>query len=122
MLLSLDKDLHINPEAMKKWIDEECGCGLTAANQALNDVVGDRHKATPWTCLVAGVSRAIKHNSAGKNGTWKTCTIFFVEYPDNVCHVVALGKHKSSKSYTLKYVKPAWTGRRVNDVVDLESD
>jgi len=122
MRLSYDNQVNMAPEKMKAWIAEECSCSLTSANQALNDVVGDKHKATPWSCVVAGQSRGIKHTSAGKKGTWSTCTIFFVEYPDDICYVVALGRHAGSKSYTLKYVKPCWMGKQVNEVVDLEED
>jgi hypothetical protein len=122
MRLSCDHDLNVYPDAMKQWISDNCACNLASANQALNDVVANKHKATPWTCLVAGQQLAIKHTSAGKKGTWSTCTIFFVEYPEDICFVVALGHHKGNASYTLKYVKPCWTGKRVGEVVDLESD
>ena len=122
MRLSYDNAVNLQPSAMKEWISDTCDCDLTSANQALNDVVADKHKATPWSCIVAGQELKIKHTSAGKKGSWSSCTLFFVEYPEDICHVVALGRHKGSASYTLKYVKPCWMGKKVGEVVDLESD
>jgi hypothetical protein len=120
MRLSYNNEVNVSPEVMKNWIATTCSCDLTAANQALNDVVADKHKATPWNAIHAGTSHKIKHCSAGKVGTSSTCTIFFIEYPSDICYVVGLGRHKGPTSYTLTFVKSAWAGKNVGTVVDLE--
>jgi arabinogalactan endo-1,4-beta-galactosidase len=117
MRLSYDQSVNMSPEKMKGWIARECGCELTQASQATNDIVSDRHKATPFKCSVGGQSRDVLHVSAGIAGTPKTCSIFYVEYPEDVCHVVALGKHVGSASYSIKYKKDCWTH---GNTVDLE--
>ncbi len=66
-------------------------------------------------CTVDNRLRQVYHASAGKKGG-TTCSVFFVEYPENICHIVALGKHTSntSASYEILYQKACWTyGRTV---------
>ena len=107
-----------NINMIKQWIVNQCGCSLANASQACNDIlkhpgdvesVDDRPTGyTKMQCTVGKALRRVYHASAGSE-SGKTCTIFFVEYPKNMCHIVALGKHTGPSSYNIVYMKACWT-------------
>lgn len=121
MKLATDDQITINPDKMKTWISEVTGCELTQASQlctALQDHEGDSKPTSPGKCMgkvcdVGGKKRQVYHVSKGVMGKNKggTATVFFVEYPTGMCHVVALGVHNenSTASYTILYQKLCWT-------------
>ena len=113
-----------NIDMIKQWIVNQCGCSLANASQACNDILvhpGDVESGgghpIGWTtmrCTVGNALRRVYHASAGRTGG-TTCTIFFVEHPDNICHIVALGNHTGPSSYGIVYMKACWTyGNNVN--------
>src|SRR6185312_10057399 len=111
MHISYDKAVDLAPDKMKAWIVSEVGCELTQASQVCNDIIshpGDEAGAGGWTkytVLLDGKAHRVYHASAGIEGTPKTCTVFFVEYPakSDMCLVVALGQHIGSSTYSIKY-------------------
>jgi hypothetical protein len=70
----------------------------------INDIVLGRGKAT-------GNHAAVLHASAGRNGTGRTCTLFFKRDGKDLGNVIGVGQHTTSNSYAISWTSGGLLGR-----------
>ena len=110
--------LHGGRQYAFNWISGirlMAGCD-GSVNQALNDIeaidswTAPAHR-TGWTqhkvLLDGGVERPIFHQSAGKIGTKKTCSLFFIQEADTA-YVIAVAKHSGPTTYDTVWTRDSF--------------
>ncbi|KJR62796.1 hypothetical protein VY88_21230 [Azospirillum thiophilum] len=99
---------------MVSWIVDVLNCTETNAGQCLNDVeghdgtsVGGGSGVTALTVQAGGKTCEVFHHSAGKPGTEKTATVFWIQYPTGLAKVVGLAKHQTATTYQFLWLAGA---------------
>jgi hypothetical protein len=92
---------------------------LTALGQCLNDIETTTGKATPHKVTVYGGSvQDLFHVSAGKIGTNKTCSLFYVK---NGVTAMVVGVFQHSSSTTYSKVWSRGTSKTLPNSIDLNA-
>lgn len=101
-------------KAMVDWIVDTLNCTETNAGQCLNDIEGHSGSSTgggsgitALTVQHGGTTHPVFHHSAGKSGTDKTATVFWIQYPTGLAKVVGLAKHQTDTTYQFLWLAGA---------------
>ncbi|MBP2298932.1 hypothetical protein [Azospirillum picis] len=101
-------------KGMVAWIVEALNCTETNAGQCLNDVEshsgtseGGGSGVTALKVTVGSETCEVFHHSAGRPGTDKTATVFWIQYPKGIAKVVGLAKHQTDTTYQFLWLAGA---------------